>query len=138
MEPTARPSARTVWEQVDLETLVLADNDLTEVSTKIGNLKCLRMLDLGHNTLQSLPESLGDLEALSDFLYLHDNRLTSLTRSLARLKQLRYLNISEDAFEALPNVFAGCTASSSYAHLTTRWRRCPILSGNSLHCVNRT
>lgn|SRR5690348_9778683 len=68
----------SVWEQIDLETLVLADNDLTEVSARIGHLKCLRMLDLGHNDLQALPESLGNLDGLSDFLYLHDNRLISL------------------------------------------------------------
>ena len=29
----------SVWKQVDLETLVLADNDLTEVPAKIGDLK---------------------------------------------------------------------------------------------------
>src|SRR4051812_43430778 len=83
----------SVWEQTELETLVLADNDLTEVSADIGRLKRLRMLDLGHNSLSSVPESLGDLENLSAFLYLHDNRLTSLPASLARLKRLRYLNI---------------------------------------------
>jgi Leucine Rich Repeat (LRR) protein len=92
----------SVWEEADLETLVLADNDLTEVSASIGRLKKLRMLDLGHNALTCVPDSLGDLEGLSGFLYLHDNRLTSLPSSLARLKALRYLNISENAFENLP------------------------------------
>lgn len=97
----------SVWEEVDLETLVMADNDLTEVTAKIGPLKRLRMLDLGHNALQSVPESLGDLEALSDFLYLHDNRLSSLPPSLARLKRLRYLNISQNAFETPPECVCG-------------------------------
>jgi hypothetical protein len=92
----------SVWDRVDLKTLVLADNDLTEISTSISRLKRLRMLDLGHNALASVPESLGDLENLSDFLYLHDNRLSSLPSSLARLKRLRYLNISANAFETLP------------------------------------
>ena len=48
-----------VWERTDLEVLVLADNDLTEVSVSIGRLRQLRMLDLGHNALGSLPESIG-------------------------------------------------------------------------------
>jgi hypothetical protein len=39
----------SVWNQSDIETLVLADNDLTELSERIGGLKRLRMLDLGHN-----------------------------------------------------------------------------------------
>jgi Leucine-rich repeat (LRR) protein len=65
------------------------------------------MSDLGHNALRSLPESLGDLDALSDFLYLHDNRLRSLPSSLNRLRRLRYLNISENEFEELPECVCG-------------------------------
>jgi len=63
----------SVWEQTELETLVLADNDLTEVSEQIGRLKKLRMLDLGHNQLTRVPDALADLDGLTDFLYLHDN-----------------------------------------------------------------
>ena len=72
-----------VWERTSLETLILADNDLSEISGRIGNLKRLRTLDLGHNHRTAVPDPLGDLEALRDFLYLHDNRLTSLPPSLA-------------------------------------------------------
>jgi len=81
---------------------VLADNDLSDVSERIGGLKRLRMLDLGHNALTSVPDALGDLDGLTDFLYLHDNQLTALPSSLDRLRKLRYLNISENAFVALP------------------------------------
>jgi Leucine-rich repeat (LRR) protein len=93
-----------VWLRTNLQTLVLADNDLTEVSERVGDLSELRMLDLGHNRLRELPISLGRLEGLSDFLYLHDNRLTHLPDSLSRLQHLRYLNISENAFEVFPEV----------------------------------
>jgi hypothetical protein len=51
---------REVWENT-------ADNDLEEISPEIGRLRRLRMLDLGHNRLQSLPEEIGDLERLADF-----------------------------------------------------------------------
>lgn len=61
-----------LWDRVDLETLVLADNDLEEVPERIGRLKSLRMLDLGHNRLASLPDALGTLDSLTDFLYLHE------------------------------------------------------------------
>jgi Leucine-rich repeat (LRR) protein len=71
----------SVWDQTDLETLVLADNGLYEVSGQISRLKRLRMLDLGHNKLTAVPDCLGDLDSLTGFLYLHDNRLTSLPRS---------------------------------------------------------
>lgn len=91
-----------VWERTTVETLVLADNDLFEVSDRIGCMRTLRMLDLGHNLLTTVPDALGDLEALSDFLYLHDNQLASLPPSLERLTKLRYLNISQNAFRVLP------------------------------------
>ena len=103
-----------VWEQTKLETLVLADNDLCEVSGQIGRMRALRMLDLGHNSLTAVPDALGELEALSDFLYLHDNQLRSLPASMQRLEHLRYLNISENAFEILPDCVCGMT---SPAHL---------------------
>jgi len=96
-----------VWERTDLETLVLADNDLLEISNRIGCLKSLRMLDLGHNRLTQVPDALGDLDRLSDFLFLHDNQLTLLPSSLAKLTKLRYLNISENAFEAWPESISG-------------------------------
>ena len=93
-----------VWLRTDLQTLVLADNDLTEISERVGDLASLRMLDLGHNRLSDLPAGLGRLEDLSDFLYLHDNRLTKLPDTLRGLQRLRYLNISENAFEIFPEV----------------------------------
>src|ERR1039458_10113811 len=73
---------QSVWNQTELETLVLADNDLSEVSEQIGRLRKLRMLDLGHNQLTRVPDALADLDGLTDFLYLHDNRLTSLPAPL--------------------------------------------------------
>jgi Leucine-rich repeat (LRR) protein len=91
-----------VWGKTNLQTLVLADNDLTEISERVGGLRDLRMLDLGHNRLREIPAGLGELEGLSDFLYLHDNELTTLPPTLRRLRRLRYLNISENAFEVLP------------------------------------
>jgi Leucine-rich repeat (LRR) protein len=96
-----------VWDRTGLRTLVLADNDLTEVSERVGELQDLRMLDLGHNKLRRLPDSLGAIEGLSDFLYLHDNELAALPSSLMGLKRLRYLNISENEFEALPDAVTG-------------------------------
>jgi hypothetical protein len=92
----------SVWENAEIETLVLADNDLAEAPEQLGRLHKLRMLDLGHNVLTGIPDSLGDLEGLTDFLYLHDNRLTALPATLGKLKRLRYLNIGENAFAKLP------------------------------------
>ena len=42
-----------VWERTNLETLVLADNDLCEISPSIGSLRALRILDFGRNQFVS-------------------------------------------------------------------------------------
>jgi Leucine-rich repeat (LRR) protein len=92
----------SVWEQTELETLVLADNDLKEISSRIGALKKLRMLDLGHNQLSEIPESIGDLSGLTDFLYLHDNRLKSLPAAIGKLGRLRELHLRNNRLSSLP------------------------------------
>ena len=56
-----------IWEHTGLETLVLAENDLTELSERVGGLKKLRMLDLGHNALMQVPEAPGISRALRIF-----------------------------------------------------------------------
>jgi Leucine-rich repeat (LRR) protein len=48
-----------VWERTELETLVLAENGLSDLPDRIGGLKKLRMLDLGHNKLTRLSLSAG-------------------------------------------------------------------------------
>ncbi len=96
-----------VWACSQAETLVLADNGLTGLPGDVGRMQSLRMLDLGHNQLAELPEELGALTGLRDFLYLHDNRLGALPGSLARLTRLRYLNISENRFQELPECVCG-------------------------------
>jgi len=46
---------------------VLADNGLTEVSSRMGRLDKLRMLDLRHNQLTRVPDAVGDVRAVTDF-----------------------------------------------------------------------
>jgi Leucine-rich repeat (LRR) protein len=97
----------SVWDEVSVETLVLADNALPSLSGKIARLRRLRTLDLGHNQLSEIPEALGELVQLDRFLYLHDNRLTTLPPSLAGLTRLRYLNLSENAMTRWPEAVTG-------------------------------
>jgi Leucine-rich repeat (LRR) protein len=91
-----------IWNDPEITVLILADNDLRAISSRIGELQHLRTLDLGHNQLVELPVELGNLTAITDFLYLHDNQLESLPRTLERLQELRYLNISNNRFLEFP------------------------------------
>lgn len=97
----------SLWEQTEIETLVLADNDLCDLSGQIGRLTRLRMLDLGHNRLTLLPDSLSDLRSLTDFLYLHDNRLSSLPASLQRLTEAAVLEHQRECVEEFPECVCG-------------------------------
>jgi Leucine-rich repeat (LRR) protein len=54
-----------------------------------------------------VPDELGELSALTDFLYLHDNQLTELPQSLGRLTGLRYLNVGENNLTELPETAGG-------------------------------
>ncbi|MGW7621610.1 leucine-rich repeat domain-containing protein [Streptomyces antimycoticus] len=91
----------SVWQHTELRILILADNGLTALSPKIGQLACLTTLDLGHNALTSLPDALGDLVELRDFLYLHGNCLSRLLETLGNLTRLRYLNVAENLLTTL-------------------------------------
>ena len=91
-----------VWTTPQLEALILAETGLTTVHAAIGRLTSLRMLDLGHNAIAMLPDAIGDLTGLTDFLYLHDNRLTRLPDAIGRLTRLQYLNAGDNPIAVLP------------------------------------
>ncbi|WP_413812608.1 leucine-rich repeat domain-containing protein [Streptomyces sp. OE57] len=65
--------------------LILADNGLTALSAKTGQLKSLTTLDLGHNKLTSLPTHWATWTNSSDCLYPHDNNLSQLPDTLGNL-----------------------------------------------------
>jgi Leucine-rich repeat (LRR) protein len=93
-----------IWNDLEFTVLILADNALSAISSRIGELQHLRTLDLGHNQLTNLPVELGKLTEINDFLYMHDNQLEFLPRSLERLRELKYLNISQNRFSAFPEI----------------------------------
>ena len=92
----ARP---LVVAQVALSLLLL-----TGAGLFVQTLRNLRTLDLGHNHLEDLPEALGGLTGLTDYLYLHDNQLAAFRPSLfARLTRLKYLNVGDNRLTSLPD-----------------------------------
>jgi Leucine-rich repeat (LRR) protein len=86
-----------------LERLYAAEIGLASVPEWIGSLTRLRTLDLGHNVLSSLPDSMAELQAL-EILYIHDNRLGELPAWIGSLRGLTYLNVAENGLRRLPPV----------------------------------
>ncbi|QZA58699.1 leucine-rich repeat domain-containing protein [Candidatus Rhabdochlamydia porcellionis] len=63
----------------------------------------LARLDISYNNLIILPESFGNLQALTR-LNLSHNQLTGLPESFACLTTLKYLNLSHNNFTMLPDL----------------------------------
>lgn len=67
------------------------------------NYKPLTYMNLGNNSLSSVPEDVGMFESLIN-LNLQNNSLSSLPSSIAKLTKLKMVNISKNKFEVVPEV----------------------------------
>ena len=81
--------------------LTMNANQLTSLPESIGQLQQLSDLNLQFNQLTSLPESIGQLQQLSH-LDLQSNQLTSLPESIGQLQQLSHLDLQSNQLTSLP------------------------------------
>ncbi|UOG49685.1 leucine-rich repeat domain-containing protein [Leptospira noguchii] len=77
---------------MDVRTLDLRDNQLTNFPKEIENLKELRELYLSDNQLTTIPKEIGNLQKLQA-LYLKNNKLTTLPNEIGKLQKLHTLNL---------------------------------------------
>jgi hypothetical protein len=80
----------------------LRENQLQSLPDSIGNLENLTELDLCDNQLQSLPDSIGNLENLTE-LDLRENQLQSLPDSIGNLNNLTELYLRDNQLQSLPD-----------------------------------
>jgi Leucine-rich repeat (LRR) protein len=134
------------WEQVDLIRLIAADNQISFIDHRIGDLKALCVLDLHNNQLKSIPTEIRELEnlallqlssnQLSAFpieicslplveLYLGSNEIQSIPPEMGLLKKLAKLDLSRNQIAKLPLEFADMISL----------QECN-LSYNSLHTID--
>ena len=85
--------------------LSLSRNQLSKLSTSIGNLSHLTELHLDSNKLTSLPENICNLSNLN-ILDLEDNQLTSLQDIICNLSSLTTLYLSNNKLTNLPDNFS--------------------------------
>lgn len=92
------------WEQTDLTKLILASNQLKDISPDIVNLPALAVLDIHDNKLTSLPDEIGQLQQLWKFNLSH-NKLSSLPKALVSVTGLKVILLSGNIIEQLPENF---------------------------------
>jgi adenylate cyclase len=78
-----------------LRTLNLDHNELQTLPDSLGELSCLRYLSCYDNTLVSLPATIGLLQRL-ETLDAHNNSLTELPVSLWNCASLMYINVTSN------------------------------------------
>ncbi|KAL3314790.1 soc-2 suppressor of clear [Cichlidogyrus casuarinus] len=106
---------RMVEEQIAqlqaLQTLTLRENKVKQLpkSPGLGALTSLRSLDLSHNSLDELPEEIGQCQNLTS-LYLQHNQLNQLPERIGELTQLEHLGIRYNRFTGLPASLSRCSA----------------------------
>lgn len=75
------------------------------VNKNNGTQYSIKQLDLDHNELVSLPDSISNIHSLKT-LSVGDNRLISLPNTIGRLSQLTYLNVTRNRLTSLPDTIA--------------------------------
>ncbi len=86
----------------NIYTLSLEINQLQTLPDTIGNLQKLECLSLSNNQLQALPNTIGNLKWLR-WLYLNNNQLQGLPDAIGKLK-IRYLWVDKNIADTNPEL----------------------------------
>jgi GTPase SAR1 family protein len=87
--------------ELDLETLLAANNDLRAVPESLSNLGKLRSLNLSQNPLGKIPPWIYDSASLEN-LHLRGCAITQVPPDILRLPKLKFLDVDQNAIEAPP------------------------------------
>ncbi|NGX34298.1 MAG: Internalin-A [Candidatus Anoxychlamydiales bacterium] len=84
-----------------LWSLNLYNNKLSSISENIRNLKNLCHLNLSNNEFASISKEIGSIKGLEG-LYFSSNKLTSISEDIRKLKWLKELDLSDNKLTAIP------------------------------------
>ena len=90
---------------VNLVSLDISKNSLTEIPVNIRKLKNLRRLDVESCQLNQLPDWLGELQHLGT-LYVDNNHISELPKSMGTLSELFHLKIHDNKIVEIPKCVA--------------------------------
>lgn len=84
-----------------LTTLTINNNPITSLPDSIGELQALQTLDASNNVLTHIPASVQNLRKLKS-LNLSNNKLSSLPKELCHLPELTKFNITHNQIRIIP------------------------------------
>ena len=93
--------AENWWDALPLTRLILADNEISSIDTRIDMYTTLTYLDIRNNNLSELPEVIGELIKLQ-FLSIAGNQLTSLPDCVFSLP-INDLQVQRNKLGSLPD-----------------------------------
>jgi hypothetical protein len=112
-----------------VKKLNLRYQNLASLPDSIGNLQALKELDLSENKLTELPDSIANLQSLEE-LYLRENQLTELPDSIGNLQSLEKLLLSHNKLTELPDSISDLRALESLLLHNNKLTELPESFGN--------
>ncbi|KAJ3206556.1 hypothetical protein HK099_000503, partial [Clydaea vesicula] len=131
----AQSSGPNWYEQVDLQKLTVADNQLEIFDERICNIESLIYFDGHNNKITSIPESIKNLENLT-VLNLSSNMLNSLPSSLFSLNLIE-LHLANNHINQLPNEIGNFNRLSILDLSNNNISEFPTKHIKNLNCLNK-
>ena len=91
-------------EQNHIVKLILSNQNLSVLSSKIGQLKYLKRLELDGNDLNQIPDEIGELRSM-EYLDISGNKLTAIPESLKNLTRIKTLYLHRNQLSRIPEYF---------------------------------
>ena len=109
--------------------LDLRNSGLKALPESIGELRALTRLNVGHNQLKELPATIGSLTALTR-LSVHDNQLKKLPATIGSLTALTKLSVGENQLTELPAAIGSLTALTELSVYNNQLTELPAAIGS--------
>lgn len=84
-----------IFQNIQLEILILKDTEITALPNSIGNMKKLKILDIRDNKLTTIPNTIGSLYQL-EILNLSKNKIHTVPPEIWNLQNMSHLSLASN------------------------------------------